>query len=329
MLDRVKRLLRPVKRPRDARPVSVREFKESAWQSAEAAARYLEETDVPSLSMDVEHRVALEFGRGCVLDVAAGTGRFSRSFLDRGLRVISLDLSLEMLKAGRRSARARHGRGYDCVVASAFALPFGPASFDTVTAFWLFVHFDEWPHILVEMLRVARPGGRVVFEVQNPLNLERASEIDAGASFHSRLKTPDGYHAFATHEEVAAVAGRAGGVVEWSRYYGLFGDNFIAQAVLGGRYDSWSEEVRALLEDENCRRFWTEVEMRGLPPHLGRKEMIVVRKTGASAADAPDDPLEVACAAYERTDEVERSLALFREAFEPAGLELPLAARSA
>jgi ubiquinone/menaquinone biosynthesis C-methylase UbiE len=308
----------------EAEPISIRSFKESAWQSAAAAAKYLQTTEAASLSMDVEFDVLMRYARGRVLDVGAGTGRFSRGMADRGLVVVALDISPEMLKAGRCVGRSR----YDCAVGSAFALPFADASFDTVASFWLFVHFDEWRSILAEMLRVARPGAQVVFEIQNALHFERAREICPDATFVDQVQTPAGFHAFATHEEVADAAVRGGATVEQAQYYGLFDDNFIAQAVLGNRYQAWIADLRTLLEDEYCRRFWLEVEMSGLPPLLGRKQLIVLRNGGAAAPGAPPESRGLVSVDCEPSAEIERSLALFREAFEPAGLTLPVLAPS-
>lgn len=92
-----------------------------------------------------------------ILDVACGTGDLTLDLLRRGHRVTGVDLSEQMLALARRKAEAARFQ-----LADAEALPFPDASFDAVTcAFGIrnFVHLEKG---LDEMLRVLKPGGRLV-----------------------------------------------------------------------------------------------------------------------------------------------------------------------
>lgn len=92
-----------------------------------------------------------------ILDVACGTGDLTLDLLRRGHRVTGVDLSEQMLALARRKAEAARFQ-----LADAEALPFADASFDAVTcAFGIrnFVHLEKG---LDEMLRVLKPGGRLV-----------------------------------------------------------------------------------------------------------------------------------------------------------------------
>ena len=92
-----------------------------------------------------------------ILDVACGTGDLTLDLLRRGHRVTGVDLSEQMLALARQKASPARFQ-----LADAEALPFADASFDAVTcAFGIrnFVHLEKG---LDEMLRVLKPGGRLV-----------------------------------------------------------------------------------------------------------------------------------------------------------------------
>lgn len=101
---------------------------------------------------------------GKVLDVACGTGDMAVELLRQGCSVTGVDLSKEMLAIAKRKApQAEYS------LADVERLPFGDASFDAVTcAFGVrnFVHLEQG---LSEMLRVLKPGGRmVILELATP-----------------------------------------------------------------------------------------------------------------------------------------------------------------
>ncbi len=90
-------------------------------------------------------------------DLAAGTGTSSRPFADAGALVIATDLSFGMLDVGRQ-------RQPDLafVNADALALPYADGTFDAVTISFGLRNVEDTPAALAELLRVTRPGGRVV-----------------------------------------------------------------------------------------------------------------------------------------------------------------------
>jgi demethylmenaquinone methyltransferase/2-methoxy-6-polyprenyl-1,4-benzoquinol methylase len=101
---------------------------------------------------------------GKVLDVACGTGDMAVELLRQGCSVTGVDLSNEMMAIAKRKAPQAEYR-----LADVERLPFGDASFDAVTcAFGVrnFVHLEQGLH---EMLRVLKPGGRmVILELATP-----------------------------------------------------------------------------------------------------------------------------------------------------------------
>ena len=101
---------------------------------------------------------------GKVLDVACGTGDMAVELLRQGCSVTGVDLSKEMMAIAKQKAPQAEYK-----LADVERLPFGEASFDAVTcAFGVrnFVHLEQG---LSEMLRVLKPGGRmVILELATP-----------------------------------------------------------------------------------------------------------------------------------------------------------------
>ena len=88
-----------------------------------------------------------------VLDVASGTGDFTREAARQGLAPIATDLSFGMLAAGRTP--------FPLVQADASCLPFRTASFDGLTCGYALRNFTDLQSSFNEMARVIRPGGRL------------------------------------------------------------------------------------------------------------------------------------------------------------------------
>jgi demethylmenaquinone methyltransferase / 2-methoxy-6-polyprenyl-1,4-benzoquinol methylase len=126
------------------------------------ARRYDLTNDIVSLGQDRRWRRATVAAVGAgpgerVLDLAAGTGTSSEPFADAGAVVVPSDFSLGMLRVGKdRSA------DLPFVAGDATRLPFADAAFDAVTISFGLRNVVDTPAALAEMLRVVRPGGRVV-----------------------------------------------------------------------------------------------------------------------------------------------------------------------
>jgi demethylmenaquinone methyltransferase/2-methoxy-6-polyprenyl-1,4-benzoquinol methylase len=109
---------------------------------------------------------------GLALDVATGTGDLARALLDETpvRAVVGVDFSETMLALGRAKAR-RLGLEdrLHFVVVDALALPFPDWTFACVTSAFLLRNLASPAEGLEEMVRVTRPGGRVVaLETSNP-----------------------------------------------------------------------------------------------------------------------------------------------------------------
>lgn len=96
-----------------------------------------------------------------VLDVAAGTGDFTRELTRQGHRAVATDLSYGMLAAGRSMPER--------VQADASVMPFREAAFDGITCGYALRNFTDLAATFDEMARVTRPGGRIsLLEVAEP-----------------------------------------------------------------------------------------------------------------------------------------------------------------
>ncbi|GAA3234218.1 demethylmenaquinone methyltransferase [Actinocorallia longicatena] len=120
-----------------------------------------------------------------VLDLAAGTGTSSAAIAAAGAEVVACDFSLGMLQVGTR--RLDDSRGVTFVAGDALRLPFADSSFDAVTISFGLRNVADVDVALKEMLRVARPGGRLlVCEVSHPPN----KLLAAGHALHLKRGLP-------------------------------------------------------------------------------------------------------------------------------------------
>lgn len=127
------------------------------------AGRYDLLNDVLSLGQDRHWRrvvaAAVAAGPGeVVLDIAAGTGTSSRALTQAGARCVACDFSLGMLQAGA----ARQAGRVSFVAGDGLVLPFRDEAFDAVTVSFGLRNMADPDAGLAEMLRVTRPGGRLV-----------------------------------------------------------------------------------------------------------------------------------------------------------------------
>jgi SAM-dependent methyltransferase len=102
-----------------------------------------------------------------ILDLAAGTCWATELLGRLGVRTVSVDLSLKMMRRGRERLATdsrlvfRNEAGF--VVARGQALPFIADSFDAVLCLNALHHLPSYGMALREIHRVLKPGGRAVF----------------------------------------------------------------------------------------------------------------------------------------------------------------------
>jgi len=147
--------LRPSRATLDKDPADV------AAMFDQVAPRYDLTNAVLSLGLDRTWRTAVASALALrpgerVLDLAAGTATSSAALARTGADVIGCDFSLGMLRA------ARPHDGVELVAGDALRLPFADGAFDAVTMSFGLRNTADTDLALRELLRVTRPGGRLV-----------------------------------------------------------------------------------------------------------------------------------------------------------------------
>lgn len=187
-------------------------------------------------------QAGLAWGDRC-LDACCGTGdlAFALAEMYPGCAIVGLDVSRVMLARAEEKAAARQRRGPSApprfVRGDLLDLPFADDEFAAVTVGWGVRNVPDVRRAFAEMVRVTRPGGRVVCLEATPVR------AGLGGSFHSvwmghvvpalgRLVTGEAeayaylsasVEAFPRAEEVAAIMAWAGLVRIRFRRVGLGG----------------------------------------------------------------------------------------------------------
>lgn len=114
-----------------------------------------------------------------VLDVCCGTGDLALALARRGAEVTGLDFNEPMLTIARKRNQPSHGailtdelQNPQFLLGDALHLPFADASFNIVTVGYGLRNLADWKAGLNEMVRVARPGARLlVLDFGKPANV--------------------------------------------------------------------------------------------------------------------------------------------------------------
>ncbi len=106
-----------------------------------------------------------------ILEVAAGTCACGRSFAPLAHTVVCLDATLPMLTVGKDKADSSHMNNMIFIKGYGEELPFLNENFDIVFSRLAFHHFTDTNTVFSEMVRVLRPGGKLVL-----IDMEAAAE---------------------------------------------------------------------------------------------------------------------------------------------------------
>lgn len=106
-----------------------------------------------------------------VLEVAAGTCACGRAFSPFVHQLICLDMTSAMLSVGKTEAERQKLNNMIFVLGDAREMPFLENSFDIVISRLAFHHFPDTKGPFEEMLRVLKPGGKLVL-----IDMEAAEE---------------------------------------------------------------------------------------------------------------------------------------------------------
>lgn len=109
-----------------------------------------------------QHLTELEHTR--LLDVAIGAG-LTVPFAPDSCEIFGIDVSIQQLNDCKRDHAER---GLKLVLGEAESLPFADNAFDNLLSFGAINYFNDPLKSLQEMVRVTKPGGRIVVTDENP-----------------------------------------------------------------------------------------------------------------------------------------------------------------
>jgi ubiquinone/menaquinone biosynthesis C-methylase UbiE len=119
-----------------------------------------------SLINDLEFEKIKPFAIGVkTLEIGCGTGLILERTAKVASKAIGVDISEGMLGVCRK-------KGLNIQQASATSLPFRDGCFDLVYAFKALPHVPDIRNAIVEIVRVTKPGGRMILEFYNPLSFK-------------------------------------------------------------------------------------------------------------------------------------------------------------
>jgi ubiquinone/menaquinone biosynthesis C-methylase UbiE/uncharacterized protein YbaR (Trm112 family) len=109
-----------------------------------------------------------------VLETSVGTG-LNFQYLPRGVRLAGMDLSAEMLNTCQTNLR-RWQLEADLFLGNAESLPFADESFDVVFHVGGINFFNDRARAIREMIRVAKPGSRILIADETEEHVKRSFE---------------------------------------------------------------------------------------------------------------------------------------------------------
>ncbi len=180
---------------------------------------------------------------GRLLEVGIGTGRISRPLMERGVRVVGVDIAPKMIARLREQLGPRH-LPPDLLFGDATRLPFRDASFRAVLVVHVLHLVSDWKRTIEEMRRVLAPGGvflhdRTRYDEENPWRaaMDKREELLAafGVAVRYRPKM----------EEIETALQAAGGRLRTAVYFEEEELNVASHLVerLRNRIDSWTWEI--------------------------------------------------------------------------------------
>lgn len=111
---------------------------------------------------------------GLWLDAGCGPGPLIPDLLEKGLRVVGTDFSLEMIRAASERITEQEQDKVFLSVNNVDSLSFGDHSFDGVTLIGVLSYVPDIRSTLQEIHRVLKPGGVGIFQISNRLSLPEA-----------------------------------------------------------------------------------------------------------------------------------------------------------
>ncbi|HWI21347.1 MAG TPA: class I SAM-dependent methyltransferase [Baekduia sp.] len=125
-----------------------------------------------------------------VLDVACGTGNAALLAAAKGATVTGVDASKRLLEVAAQRARTEALEA-EWQVAELTELPFADDTFDSVVSIFGVIFADDAQEAAAELLRVAKPGGPIVFTAWLPQGPLAALSKAIGAAVAEHIESDE------------------------------------------------------------------------------------------------------------------------------------------
>ena len=205
-----------------------------------------------------------------VLDVACGPGLVACVFARHAKHVSGIDITPKMIEEATARQISNGLTNMDWKIGDITRLPFEDASFSVVVTRYSFHHLLDPKAALVEMIRVCKPGGKVLVAdvVQPP---EKAEAYDA----LEILRDPSHVHAL-TYPEMEAIVLQSGLVRVKTARYKVDGE---VEKQLGASFPNLGDEekIRNLFKADLERdRLGIDVRLSGGEIHFSVPILVLV-----------------------------------------------------
>lgn len=128
---------------------------------------------------------------GRVLEIGIGTG-LALPLYDPKHRIVGIDLSPDMLRRAEKKVASENLANVEALIEmDAANLTFPDGSFDAAVAMFVMTVVPDAPRVLAEMVRVVKPGGRII--IVNHFSADGGLRA-AGERWLSRFAASLGWH---------------------------------------------------------------------------------------------------------------------------------------
>ena len=254
-------------------------FKNNAWKSKKMAKFYHKEME-HVFFYNVTANIFIDNIKkdSYVLDVGAGTGRLSFLLADNGCRVLSCDISKEMLSYIDNN---KGKRNIEILESPANVIPIEDGKFDAVVSMDFMLHFPDWKKLLKEQARLCKNGGVIMFNFLSSDNTDFLKNNRKNAEVTSNYFAVN-YAPFANEKQIEDVANNFGLKVEALYPYNFFTSNSMFGCNLTKKQvDEFTKYFNEAIKDDkvmNFVKYFEEYIVRNLPISTSVTMIIKLRK---------------------------------------------------
>ncbi len=162
--------------------------------------------ELPGHSQSIQMLIGMS-GVSCadnVLDVACGPGLVACEFASHAKHVTGIDITSQMIKLAKERHKDKGLTNLTWQVGDVLPLPFPDSQFSIVLTRYAFHHFLNPKGVLSEMVRVCKPGGKVIIADV----VQTAEKADAYDRLE-KIRDPSHVHAL-TFPEMASMVAASG-----------------------------------------------------------------------------------------------------------------------